>query len=181
MGSCSLLQGIFLTQESNPGLLHCRWILYQLSHQRSIKGESRFFRWLKILTYLLNLGGASGKESACQHRRHKRYSWKDPLEEVTATHFSILAWEISWTGEPGRLQSMGLQSRTWLSTQNLRRKINKNLWMQGSKVTSRITGGNQPSWWELLLGRVKDGVAHTSAPLRWIQDELERSPVAPLH
>ena len=61
------------------------------------------------------------------------------------------------------------------------KKENKNLWMQGSKVTSRITEGNQPSWRELLLGRVKDGVAHTSAPLRWIQDELERSPMAPLH
>ena len=31
----SLLQGIFLTQESNQGLQHCRWILYQLSYQGS--------------------------------------------------------------------------------------------------------------------------------------------------
>ena len=31
VGSLSLLQGIFPTQESNPVLLHCRWILYQLS------------------------------------------------------------------------------------------------------------------------------------------------------
>ena len=31
----SLLQGIFLTQGSNPGLLHCRQILYHLSHQQS--------------------------------------------------------------------------------------------------------------------------------------------------
>ena len=29
-----------------------------------------------------------------------------------ATHSSILAWEIPWTEEPGRLQSMGLQSQT---------------------------------------------------------------------
>ena len=35
VGSLSLLQGIFLTQESNQGLLHCRWILYRLSYQRS--------------------------------------------------------------------------------------------------------------------------------------------------
>ena len=35
MGSLSLLQGIFLTQESNQGLLHCRQILYQLSYQGS--------------------------------------------------------------------------------------------------------------------------------------------------
>ena len=32
MGSLLLLQGIFLTQESNWALLHCRWILYQLSY-----------------------------------------------------------------------------------------------------------------------------------------------------
>ena len=35
MGSLSLLQGIFPTQESNRSLLHCRWILYQLSYQGS--------------------------------------------------------------------------------------------------------------------------------------------------
>ena len=35
MGSCSLLQQTFQTQRSNPGLLHCMWILYQLSHQGS--------------------------------------------------------------------------------------------------------------------------------------------------
>ena len=33
VGSLSLLQWIFLTQELNRGLLHCRWILYQLSYQ----------------------------------------------------------------------------------------------------------------------------------------------------
>ena len=34
---------------------------------------------------------------------------KDPLEEETATHSSILAWEIPWTEETGGLQSMGSQ------------------------------------------------------------------------
>ena len=33
--SLSLLQQIFLTQQSNQSLLHCRWILYQLSYQGS--------------------------------------------------------------------------------------------------------------------------------------------------
>ena len=33
VGSLSLLQGIFPTQGSNPGLPHCKWILYQLSYQ----------------------------------------------------------------------------------------------------------------------------------------------------
>ena len=33
----------------------------------------------------------------------------DPLEEGMSTHSNILAWRITWTEEPGRLQSMGLQ------------------------------------------------------------------------
>ena len=36
-------------------------------------------------------------------------SREDPLEKGMDTHSSILAWRISWTVEPGRLQSMGLQ------------------------------------------------------------------------
>ena len=36
-------------------------------------------------------------------------SWEDPLEKGMATHFSILAWRIPWTEEPGWLQSMGSQ------------------------------------------------------------------------
>ena len=42
VGSLSLLQGIFPTQGSNPGLPHCRWILYQRSH----KGSPRLLEWV---------------------------------------------------------------------------------------------------------------------------------------
>ena len=35
--------------------------------------------------------------------------WEDPLEKETATHSSILAWEIPWTEELGGIQSLGLQ------------------------------------------------------------------------
>ena len=35
--------------------------------------------------------------------------WEDPLEEEMATHSHVLAWEIPWTEEPGRLQFMGPQ------------------------------------------------------------------------
>ena len=43
-------------------------------------------------------------------------SWgqEDPLEKGMATHSSVLAWRIPWTEEPGRLQSIGLQSQTQL-------------------------------------------------------------------
>ena len=33
--------------------------------------------------------------------------WKGPLEKEMATHSNILAWDIPWTEEPGRPQSMG--------------------------------------------------------------------------
>ena len=42
VGSLSLLQGIFPTQRSNPGLPHCKQILYQLSHKES----SRILEWV---------------------------------------------------------------------------------------------------------------------------------------
>ena len=35
--------------------------------------------------------------------------WEDPPEKEMATHSSLLAWRILWTGEAGGLQSMGLQ------------------------------------------------------------------------
>ena len=46
VGSLSLLQQIFPTQELNRGLLHCRWILYQLSYQGSPKTR----KWISIPT-----------------------------------------------------------------------------------------------------------------------------------
>ena len=33
--------------------------------------------------------------------------WEDPLKKEMAIHSSILAWEVPWTEEPGRLQSWG--------------------------------------------------------------------------
>ena len=42
-------------------------------------------------------------------------SQEDPLEKGMATHSGILAWRIAWTEEPGRLQSIKLQSETRLS------------------------------------------------------------------
>ena len=42
--SLTLLQGVFPTQGPNPGLLQCRWILYQLSH----KGRLRILEWVAL-------------------------------------------------------------------------------------------------------------------------------------
>ena len=55
----------------------------------------------------------SGKKSACQCTTPGFDSWVKKilfLEKEMATHSSILAWKITWTEKPGRLQSMGSQS-----------------------------------------------------------------------
>ena len=58
------------------------------------------------------MGYKEKNQTSVEAKLHLKY---DILE--TATHSSILAWRISWTEEPGRLQSMRLQkSRTRLST-----------------------------------------------------------------
>ena len=44
VGCHALLQGLFPTSGSNPGLLHCRWILYHLSHQES----PRILEWVAM-------------------------------------------------------------------------------------------------------------------------------------
>ena len=50
-----------------------------------------------------------------QERGVRSLGWEDPLEEEMATQYSILAWEILQTEEPGGLQSMESQSQTQLS------------------------------------------------------------------
>ena len=103
--SCSLLHRIFPTQGSNPGLPHCRQILYHLSYQGCLPSihysllECEKYKFIKFKIsnkcWLFNFKSSLGQE--------------DPLEEGVATHSSILAWEIPWTEEPGELQSTVLQ------------------------------------------------------------------------
>ena len=59
-------------------------------------------------------GGSVGKDSACQMQKMQEIlvrslGGEDPLEKEVATHSSILAWEIPWTEEHGRLPSLGSQ------------------------------------------------------------------------
>ena len=63
VGSLSLFQGIFPTQGLNPGLPHCRWILYQLSHRGSpgvsCIADGFFIKWAigeaKLLKSIIEL------------------------------------------------------------------------------------------------------------------------------
>ena len=72
-------------------------------------------------------GSAVKNSSAIQETWVRSLGQEDPLEKKMASQSSVLAWEIAWTEEPGRLQSMGSQkSQTQLKRQsnNNRRKYN---------------------------------------------------------
>ena len=76
VGSLSFLQGIFPTQGSNRGLLHCRRILYQLSHREAPKPSWKRIFYLYVLAVLslhccmwaVCICGKQGLLSSCSSR-----------------------------------------------------------------------------------------------------------------
>ena len=54
-------------------------------------------------------GSVVKKPPATQKTWVQSLGWEEPLKEEMATDSSIHAWEIPWTEEPGRLQSIGSQ------------------------------------------------------------------------
>ena len=96
VGSLSLLQGIFPTQESNSGFLHCRQILYQVSYQGSpIFLRIRVFsnelalliRWPKYLSFSISPSNAFlvaqtvKNLPSMQKTWVQSLGWEDPLEK----------------------------------------------------------------------------------------------------
>ena len=98
VGYHALLQGIFLTQGSNPRLLCLfHWQADSLplaSHGKPTIGETGLFYCFNFLSCFLTFYFVLG---------YSRLS----TEKAMAPHSSTLAWKIPWTEEPGRLQSMG--------------------------------------------------------------------------
>ena len=78
--------------KSGPGLHH--YLYLQLTF---IQGQTAL-----VAQMVKNL-------PAMQETQVQSLGEENPLEEEMATHFSILAWEIPWTEEPGGLQSTGSQ------------------------------------------------------------------------
>ena len=89
LGSLSLLQGIFPTQGSNPGLPHCRWILYQLSHKESL----RILEWV---AYPFSSGSS-------QPRNRTR---------IRILHCRQIPYQLSYQGSP---QGEWIHVYAWLS------------------------------------------------------------------
>ena len=61
-----------------------------------------------------------------QEMQVRSLGWEDPLEKEMAKHSSVLAWEIPWTEDPGRLQSMGSQE----SLEQLSISTHTSLWLR---------------------------------------------------
>ena len=65
------------------------------------------------------LGGSVGKKICLKSRRCRKFKfhhwvWTIPWRRAWQPNILILDWRIPWIEEPGRLQSMGSQSKTWL-------------------------------------------------------------------
>ena len=82
----SLLQGIFPTQGSNPGLLHCRQILYQLRHQGSPLPIPFFFFSIgcpKVMCMFASPSSASKK---------KKKEWINLLHSRISLEKEYITW-----------------------------------------------------------------------------------------
>ena len=86
-------------------------------------------------------------------------SWEDPLKKEMATHSSILAWEIPWTGEPCGLQSMGSQ-----------RAIHDRAWTWKKNKTKNLP--SSPAW--ATMGPLHYPPCFHSCPL-WVHSPQSQS------
>ena len=67
--------------------------------------------WVSLKVTIASLVAQMVKNlPAMQRTQVQSLSREDPLEKEMVIHSGILAWRISWTEEPGGLQSMGLQT-----------------------------------------------------------------------
>ena len=124
VGSCSLLQGIFPTQGWNPGLLHCRWILYQIvyssmneSYQSSHECNPISIQWpicskikSRKIDWEISQGGTISKiqimgksteqmilflqQISCKERQQRQRWGKSGDKSLKDTSTSLNAWAL---------------------------------------------------------------------------------------
>ena len=84
--------------------LRKRWCIYTMEYYSAIKKntfESVLMRFMKLEPFI--------QSELSQKEKHQYSILMHIMEKVMAPHSSTLAWQIPWTEEPGRLQSMGLR------------------------------------------------------------------------
>ena len=98
VGSLSLLQGIFPTQGSNPGLLHCTRILYQLSHKGSPRTlECVAYPFSRGSSWPRNRTGVSCIAGGFFTNWAIREAWREPYQELNlSTSWSYTSNLQNW-------------------------------------------------------------------------------------
>ena len=97
VGTLSLLQGIFPTKELNWGLLHCRWILYQLSYQGSppftlapLKGKQLVRKLIKHVEGLFERNYKTLMRKIKEElNKWRHFSWKPVLDIIKKTKHDL--------------------------------------------------------------------------------------------
>ena len=121
----------------------------------------------------------SGKEPACQCRKHKRHEFdlwvgKIPWRGIMATHSSILAWRIPWTEELGRLQPIGSQkeldttehTRTWKQKLRALGRAAEEWVIDAGKIIKKHPPFFSSQWLSCFLGHLTLGPA-SSLVITW--------------
>ena len=154
-GGCShsLLQGIFLTQGSNPSLPHCRQILYQLSHQgnkNTVMGILSFLQWI-FLTQKSNWG--------LLHCRWILYqpSYQGSPAQLQITEFRIfisLAYHLSGFPSGSAVKNLPAVQETRVRSLNQEDPLEEGMTtqLQYSCLGSPMDRG---VWWATVLGVTK--------------------------
>ena len=101
VGSLSL-QGIFPTQGLNPGLPHCRWIFYQLSH----KGSPRILEWV---AYPFSRGSSQPRNQTGVSCIAGGFFTNWDIREKWKSLSCVQLFVTPWTKSPGTLQARKLE------------------------------------------------------------------------
>ena len=94
--------------EAGESLLLALYLLHYMDYFTT--SMHHFYRRIKFRIVGFLVAHTVKSLPAMQETWVRSLCWEDPLEKEMATHSSILAWRNPVTEEPGRLQSMGLQS-----------------------------------------------------------------------
>ena len=130
MGNLSLLQGIFPTQGSNPGLRHCRQILYQLSHKVKVKVKSlsrvRLFATPWTVAYQAPPSMGFSRQEYWSGLPFP--SLEDPPNPGIKPRSPTLLVDALTSKPPGKPKNTGLGSLSLLQRIFLTQELNLGLW-----------------------------------------------------
>ena len=139
----ALLQGIFSTQGLNPGLLHCRQILYHLRHQ----GSPRILQWI---AYPFSRGRSPGSNWSFRHCRQ-------------------ILCQLSYQGSP--YVTIYLSKSTEYTTPKVNCNVNYGLWIIMACQCRLILGfkkkkyhSGEKWWWERLCIVTRDSIWKSCVP-----------------